>query len=193
MQSLKEKASNVAASAKSGMEKTKATVQEKVDKMKAHDSTEKEMATEKKQERIYEAEMNKQVTQDRNAALRHGADSGTGRPHYSNIGTGEPMGHVTDGIGTVAHNTHVGGGVKPGYGTGAGRQHYSNTGTGEPMGQVTDGIAPSYGTGTGRPHYSNIETGEPMGQGTDGIGTGTHNTHVGGGVNPGCGTGGNYS
>lgn len=30
MQSLKEKASNVAASAKSGMEKTKATVQEKV-------------------------------------------------------------------------------------------------------------------------------------------------------------------
>ncbi|XP_049401954.1 late embryogenesis abundant protein 46-like [Solanum stenotomum] len=88
MQSLKEKASNVAASAKSGMEKTKATVQEKVEKMKAHDPTEKAMATEKKDERIYEAEMNKQVTQDRNAALHHGAGTGTGRPHYSNATTG---------------------------------------------------------------------------------------------------------
>ncbi|XP_015088850.1 late embryogenesis abundant protein 46-like [Solanum pennellii] len=90
MQSLKEKASNVAASAKSGMEKTKATVQEKVDKMKANDPTEKAMATEKKDGRICEAEMNKHATQDRNAALHHGAGTGAGRPHYSNTTTGHP-------------------------------------------------------------------------------------------------------
>ncbi|KAM1306389.1 hypothetical protein ACFX2H_008783 [Malus domestica] len=45
---MKEAAANVAASAMSGMEKTKATVQEKVEKMKSSDPVEKDMAAERK-------------------------------------------------------------------------------------------------------------------------------------------------
>ncbi|KAJ0088467.1 hypothetical protein Patl1_32993 [Pistacia atlantica] len=51
MQSVKETAANIAASAKAGVEKTKATVQEKVEKMQAHSPMEKAMATEKKEEK----------------------------------------------------------------------------------------------------------------------------------------------
>ncbi|CAM8887541.1 unnamed protein product [Rhodiola kirilowii] len=64
MQSAKEAASNVAASAKAGMDKTKAVVQEKVDKMTAHDPTEKDMATQKKEEKITQVEINKQQARD---------------------------------------------------------------------------------------------------------------------------------
>ncbi|CAL1368887.1 unnamed protein product [Linum trigynum] len=52
MQSMKETASNIGASAKGGMEKTKATVQEKIEKASAHDPVQKEMAREKKEERV---------------------------------------------------------------------------------------------------------------------------------------------
>ncbi|MCD7456509.1 hypothetical protein HAX54_031947 [Datura stramonium] len=149
MQSMKEKASNIAASAKSGMEKTKAVVQEKVERMKTHDPTQKEIATEKKEERIHEAEMNKQLTQHRNAALHHGAGTGTGRPHYSN---------------TTADST--------GYSTGLHQ-------TGQPMSQVTDEVIQSHPIG--------------VGTGTHQRASAAHNTHVGGGVNQGYGTGGNYS
>ncbi|KAL3533925.1 hypothetical protein ACH5RR_007446 [Cinchona calisaya] len=150
MQSIKEKAANVAASAKSGMEKTKATVQEKVDRMTAHNPTEKEMATERKEERMNQAELNKQETKEHNAAAKN-ATHATGAPHtYSTTGapghptgthqmsalpghgTGQPAGHVTEGviqshpIGTAtgtarlgaAHNTHVGAATNKGYGTG---------------------------------------------------------------------------
>ncbi|KAK4485371.1 hypothetical protein RD792_008013 [Penstemon davidsonii] len=148
MQSVKETASNVAASAKSGMEKTKATVQEKVERMTASNPTEKEMATDRKEERIHHAELSKQEVREHNAAAKQGAHTG-GTHSYSTTGqtgqatgihqmsalpghgTGEPMGHVTEGtikshpIGTAtgtgrttAHNTHVGGGGNAGYGTG---------------------------------------------------------------------------
>ncbi|KAL0316880.1 UNVERIFIED_CONTAM: Late embryogenesis abundant protein 46 [Sesamum radiatum] len=53
MQSAKETASNVAASAKSGMEKTKATVQEKAERMTTRDPIQKDMATQKKRERSW--------------------------------------------------------------------------------------------------------------------------------------------
>ncbi|XP_070048001.1 late embryogenesis abundant protein 46-like [Nicotiana tomentosiformis] len=156
MQSVKEKASNVAASAKSGVEKTKAVVQEKVERMTAHDPTQKEMATGKKEERINQAEMNKQATHDRNTAIHQGGGTGTGRPHYSNSTTGA-TGHSTG-----SHQMSA----LPGHGTG------------EPMGQVTDGVVQSHpiGTATGTQRAS-----------------AAHYTHVGGGVNQGYGTGGNYS
>ncbi|XP_009606043.1 late embryogenesis abundant protein 46-like [Nicotiana tomentosiformis] len=126
MQSVKEKASNVAASAKSGVEKTKAVVQEKVERMTAHDPTQKEMATGKKEERINQAEMSKQATHDRNAAIHQGGGTGTGRPHYSNSTTG------ATGYSTGAHQMSA----LPGHGTG------------EPMGQVTDGVVQSHPIGT---------------------------------------------
>lgn len=102
-----------------------------MDRVKAHNPTEKEMATEKKEERIHAAEMNKQATQERNAALHHGAGTGTGRPHHSSMtggSTGHPTGITervvpTQPIGTTqrssaAHNTHVGDGPNQDLGTG---------------------------------------------------------------------------
>ncbi|RWW76676.1 hypothetical protein BHE74_00015214 [Ensete ventricosum] len=70
MASVKETAGNVAASAKAGMDKTTATVQEKVEKMTAHTPTEKAMAEERKQEKVREAEINKQETMQQNAAAQ---------------------------------------------------------------------------------------------------------------------------
>ncbi|CAI9301294.1 unnamed protein product [Lactuca saligna] len=68
--SVKESASNMAASAKAGMEKTKATLQEKGEKMTAHDPMQKEMAREKKEERKHEAEYEKEAAREHNAAQR---------------------------------------------------------------------------------------------------------------------------
>ncbi|KAL5545469.1 hypothetical protein UlMin_005156 [Ulmus minor] len=64
---------NAKESTKAAMEKTKATLQEKVDKTKAHDPMEKGMATARKEERIEEAELNKQQNKDYNAAEKEAA------------------------------------------------------------------------------------------------------------------------
>ncbi|EXB32138.1 18 kDa seed maturation protein [Morus notabilis] len=104
MQSMKETAANVAASAKSGMEKTKATLQEKanlldldfydeaneskMEKMTAHDPVEKEMATEKKKARISQAELDKQEAREHNAAAREARKAGVGHTGYTATGTG---------------------------------------------------------------------------------------------------------
>ncbi|KAL2464725.1 Late Embryogenesis Abundant 4-5 [Forsythia ovata] len=143
MQSIKETAANVAASAKSGMEKTKAVVQEKMERVTSNNPTEKEMATEQKEEKINQAELHKQDVREQNAASRQAggthsysttgeAGQPTGGHQMSALpghGTGQPMGQVTEGtikshpIGTTgrpttAHNTHVGTGTNKGYGTG---------------------------------------------------------------------------
>ncbi|XP_019187094.1 PREDICTED: 18 kDa seed maturation protein-like [Ipomoea nil] len=129
MEAMKETAANVGASAIAGKEKTKAVVQEKMERMTAHDPMEKEMATKKKEERINQAELNKEEAKEQNAAARQGASTtGTNKPHsYSTTGrTGNPMG---------AHQMSA----MPGHGTGA------------PMGQVTEGVVESrpIGTATG--------------------------------------------
>ncbi|KAL8133496.1 11 kDa late embryogenesis abundant protein [Apium graveolens] len=145
--SAKETAANVAASAKSGMEKTKATVQEKGERMTAHDPIEKDMATQKKEERIHQAEWNKQEAKELNAANKQATaatGTGTGTHSYSTTGvtgqptgthqmsalpghgTGHPTGQVVEGVvgshpigtnTTAGHNTRVGGGATD-YGTG---------------------------------------------------------------------------
>ncbi|KAM0824132.1 hypothetical protein ACQ4PT_070405 [Festuca glaucescens] len=64
----KEAVANVGASAWAGKEKTKAVVQEKVDKVKAHDPAAKATAEAKKQERIQEVEAVKQDAMRQNTA-----------------------------------------------------------------------------------------------------------------------------
>ncbi|KAL2320853.1 hypothetical protein Fmac_029822 [Flemingia macrophylla] len=140
-ESIKETAANIGASAKSGMEKTKATVQEKAERMTARDPMQKEMATQKKEARMSQAELEKQAAREHNAAAKQSnAPEHMGHGHYtSGTGTtgtatystttgeyGQPTGHVTEGvvgshpIGTApAHNTRAGGNPNDyGYGTG---------------------------------------------------------------------------
>ncbi|KAJ0780128.1 putative Late embryogenesis abundant protein, LEA_1 subgroup [Helianthus annuus] len=68
--SVKETAADIGASAKSGIEKTEATMQEKGERMTAHDPTRKEMATKKKEDGINQAEYEKQVARKQNATQR---------------------------------------------------------------------------------------------------------------------------
>lgn len=119
VESVKESASNIAASAKSGMDKTKATVQEKVNKMRAHDEYDKALATEKKEERITEAELRKQQVMTHNAAEKEAktatatgtrtgtGTAGTGLHPMSAMpghGTGEPTGgFVEEGTAIGSH------------------------------------------------------------------------------------------
>ncbi|KAI3750177.1 hypothetical protein L2E82_20805 [Cichorium intybus] len=97
--SAKESAANMAASAKAGMEKTKASLQEKGEKLTAHDPMQKEMAREKKDERKHEAEYEKQAAREHNAAQRQAAGSTGNHTQYS----------TTGGIGGTDHHTGTGG------------------------------------------------------------------------------------
>ncbi|XP_043691645.1 11 kDa late embryogenesis abundant protein-like [Telopea speciosissima] len=103
MQSAKEAASNIAASAKAGMDKTKATVEEKVEKMATHNPIEKDMATHRKQEKIDQAELNKQAVRDHNAASRQQQTTTTTTGHTTTTGL-NPMSGM-HGHGTTGH-TH---------------------------------------------------------------------------------------
>ena len=67
MEWMKEKASNTAALAEAGAEKAKATVGEKVDKMKASNEFDKDMATQQKEDRKADAELRKQEAHVHNA------------------------------------------------------------------------------------------------------------------------------
>lgn len=87
--------------------------------MSAHDATQKELATHKKDERIHNAESNKQETRESNAAARHVASthaSGNGNQIFSTgarIDGSSPTPDYLTGsnISTVGHNpgpnTHV--------------------------------------------------------------------------------------
>ncbi|KAA8518263.1 hypothetical protein F0562_015854 [Nyssa sinensis] len=137
--SVKETAANTATSAKAGMDKTKATMQEKAEKMSTRDPLQKEMATQKKEEKIDQAELNKQEARAHNAASRQAVSAGgthtysttgaTGHPSaMTGPGAGQPTAQVTESVvgsqptgtgrTTAAHDTHVGGGTNTGYGTG---------------------------------------------------------------------------
>ncbi|KAI7732536.1 hypothetical protein M8C21_024142 [Ambrosia artemisiifolia] len=122
--SVKETAANIGASAKSGMEKTKATLQEKGERLTAHDPTQKEMATDKKEARINQAEYEKQVAREQNATQRQATEAGGGTHSYSTTGaTGNPMGsHQVSAL--------------PGHGTG------------QPTGHVVEGVVKSQPIGT---------------------------------------------
>merc|ERR1712100_279372 len=111
MQPMKEAASNMAASAKSGMDKTKATVQEKVERMTAHNPIEKDMATQRKGQKINQAELNKQEAHAHNAAAKPQAAT-TGHQvglhhqgHLHDVAAGtHPVGTDTGLGGTTDHD-----------------------------------------------------------------------------------------
>ncbi|XP_008782853.2 11 kDa late embryogenesis abundant protein [Phoenix dactylifera] len=149
--SVKETASNIAASAKSGMEKTKATLEEKVEKMTAQHPAEKEMAEQKKQDKIREAEIAKREVKEQNAAAREQARAGyTGGPTATAYPSAAAAGHHTTGAPGQVAGDPTGGHVISGavkshpVGTDAGtarpaiaRNPY--TGTASPAGHGTGG------------------------------------------------------
>ncbi|KAK9055446.1 hypothetical protein SSX86_026529 [Deinandra increscens subsp. villosa] len=87
MQAVKETAANIAASALSGMEKTKAVLEEKVEKISTSDPVEKDMATLRKEDRIRLAELRKQEAYNQNAAA---AGGGPGSPTFTAAGHVNP-------------------------------------------------------------------------------------------------------
>ncbi|XVF56014.1 hypothetical protein PTKIN_Ptkin06aG0082500 [Pterospermum kingtungense] len=155
MQSAKEAAANVAASAKSGLEKTKAVLEEKVEKATAHDPMQKDMATQRKEDRVRQAELEKQEARQHNAAAKQaGRDEGftaAGSGAYAASGT------HTYSKPTGAHQMSA----LPGHGTE------------QPVGHVMDGraeacpIGTNKGVGGSKSHNTRVE-GNPHGYGTGG-------------------------
>uniref|UniRef100_A0A1J3F4Z9 18 kDa seed maturation protein n=1 Tax=Noccaea caerulescens TaxID=107243 RepID=A0A1J3F4Z9_NOCCA len=159
MQSIKETASNITASAKSGMDKTKATLEEKAEKMKTRDPVQKQMATQKKEGRINQAEMEKREAREHNAAMKEATGAGTG------IGTGLGLGsatHSTTGHGTGTHQMSA----LPGHGTGHPTGHVVEGTT------LTEPIGTNTGTGRTTAHNSRVGGGGTTGYGTGGGYTG---------------------
>ncbi|KAG1327233.1 11 kDa late embryogenesis abundant protein [Cocos nucifera] len=106
MAATKEKVGNVAASAKAGMEKTKATAEEKIEKMKTRDPVEKGAAEQRKDERIEEAEADKQAAKEENAAVRD---------QVRDSAAGSVAGYPSGQTGVVTGHHHSGGhGTTPG-------------------------------------------------------------------------------
>lgn len=136
MESTKEAAANVGASARAGMGKTRATVQGQVEKATAHNASDKEAAEVRRQERVRAAEEEKQHAMRANAAAKERASAGTYHP--SQGAPGVVQGHQPAGgrveagvaesrpIGTetgtarpsAAHNPHVGSDFEQARGTG---------------------------------------------------------------------------
>ncbi|KAK8705285.1 hypothetical protein V6N13_048889 [Hibiscus sabdariffa] len=152
MQPIKETAANVMASARSGLEKTKATVGEKVEKATSHSQNQKDMATERKQERIRQAELHKQEARMHNAAAK-------------NSGSGEGAGFTATG--THSYSTTG----EHGQSTGAGQMSaLPGHGSGQPAGHVVEGSAAAHPVGVGgatASHNTCVE-GNPHGYGTGG-------------------------
>lgn len=127
----------------------------KAEKMKTRDPVVKEMATQKKEGRINQAEMQKREAMEHNAAMKQSAGAGTGTGLGLGTATHSTTGHVGHGTGTHQMS------ALPGHGTG------------QPTGRVVEGTAVTdpigKNTGTGRTTAHNSRVG---GGGTTGYGTG---------------------
>ncbi|OMO59954.1 Late embryogenesis abundant protein [Corchorus olitorius] len=135
MQSIRETAANIAASARSGLEKTKATLEEKVERATAHDPVQKDMATQKKEDRIRQAELEKQEACENNAAARQGGGDGG----FTAKGSG---GHMASGTHTYSTTGQMG------WPTGAQQMSaLPGHGTGQPTAQVDEGRAQAHPIG----------------------------------------------
>ncbi|KAL0428609.1 UNVERIFIED_CONTAM: seed maturation protein [Sesamum latifolium] len=124
---MKETAANVAAAAKSGMEKTRATVQEKMERMTADSPQEKKRQLQQRQTDSTTQTSRNKTPFEQNAAAKEAGGS------YSHSTTGD------EGKPTGGHQMSA----LPGHGSG------------EPAGQVVEGTIKSHpigkATGTGRP------------------------------------------
>ncbi|KAG5006794.1 hypothetical protein JHK82_024734 [Glycine max] len=102
IETFKETAANIGASAKSGLEKTKATIQEKNEKMNAEDQTQMDMATKRKEEKINQAEMEKQQARKYYAAAKQYAMAEhMAKGNHDTAGPRiETATHITSGPGT---------------------------------------------------------------------------------------------
>ncbi|PKU63653.1 11 kDa late embryogenesis abundant protein-like [Dendrobium catenatum] len=103
MEAGKEKVLNIGATAKAGMDKTKATAEEKIERMKTRDPLQKEVAEGRKLEKIHQAELAKQQAYKENAIQK---GEGEGEAHH--IGAGHQTGLVGHHAG-VGHQTGLGG------------------------------------------------------------------------------------
>ncbi|CAI0402828.1 unnamed protein product [Linum tenue] len=130
------------------MEKTKATVQEKIEKASAHDPVQKEMAREKKEQRVAEAEAMKHSTKAHNAAAKQGEQLTGGHGNYSTGGTGGTDSHSATGQPGYPTGTHQMSAM-PGHGTGQpiGGLPGEQTGHNTRVGGTGTGHLPGYGTG----------------------------------------------
>ena len=120
----KEAVANVGASAWAGKEKTKAVVQEKVEKVKAHDPAAKAEAETKKQERILEVEAIKQDTMRQNAAAKEHDAAASFHPTAETAGArdvelqeGAPQAGAPRDDGFLPAGAGVGDGHRPARGT----------------------------------------------------------------------------
>ncbi|KAI7990436.1 18 kDa seed maturation protein [Camellia lanceoleosa] len=198
--SAKETVANVAASAKAGLDKTKATMQEKVERVSAHDPVQKDMATQRKEEKINQAEYSKQEAREHNATARQSAAAtaragggtqsyttggGMGMENYCTSGPNMSAGY---GYGTSHHGTSnmtEGGMVGSQYPLGAD----FGAATENPVGvgganttaiglnpRSTDAVYPSdvdiIGAGLNPMHNTNAGVGDHGGAPTSGYGTG---------------------
>ncbi|XP_052166253.1 11 kDa late embryogenesis abundant protein [Oryza glaberrima] len=139
MQSTKEAAANVGASARAGMDKSRAAVQGQVEKATARNAADEDAAEVRRQERVQAAEEEKQHAMAANAAAKERATGGAGAYHPSQGAPGvdpraaQPTGgHVQDGVAesrpvgtatgtarpSAAHNPHVGSDFSQAHGTG---------------------------------------------------------------------------
>ncbi|XP_042460692.1 11 kDa late embryogenesis abundant protein-like [Zingiber officinale] len=108
-ESVKEAAAGIAASAQAGMEKTKATVQEKVEKATARTPAEKAAAEAKKQEKVREAEIVKQEAMWRHEEPGVVAGHPIGGQGIEGVTESRPIGRATGtGRPSAAHNPFVG-------------------------------------------------------------------------------------
>nr|AAG37454.1 seed maturation protein LEA 4 [Glycine tomentella] len=132
--SIKEPAATIGASAKVWHEENQGHCPREAERMTARDPMQKELATQKKDAKMSQAELDKQAARQHNTAAKQAATAGhMGQGHhtpgtatYSTTGEhGQPMG---------AHQTSA----MPGHGTG------------QPTGHVTEGVVGSHPIGTNR-------------------------------------------
>ncbi|KAI0503857.1 hypothetical protein KFK09_014800 [Dendrobium nobile] len=111
MDAAKEKVLNIGATAKAGMDKTKATAEEKIERMKTRDPLQKEVAEGRKLEKIHQAELAKQQAYKENA-IQKGEGEGEAEAHHIGAGHQTCLGGNHAGVGHQAglggHRTAVG-------------------------------------------------------------------------------------
>lgn len=152
------------------------------EKMSARDPVQKEAATQKKEAKMNQAELDKQMAREHNAAVKESTTAAQMGQAHHNTGTGTTT--------TGNHGQPMGGHHSTGTGTGIGT--YSTTGN---YGQTTGAHEMSAVPGHHTDHVTEGVVGShPIGthRGTDGTTT-AHNTRVGGNPNAtGYTTGGAY-